>query len=84
MLGKGAATTPRRCTARRKRELVEGFDGSGLTQKEYCARHEITPTSLLAWRKALQSGGLEALGGQRWAGWITDDPHHVGATPPPQ
>ena len=36
------------------RRIVEGFSKSGMTRREYCARHGITVTSLDYWRRAQQ------------------------------
>ncbi len=36
------------------RQLMAGYDSSGLTQLEYCARHDIAPGSFAKWRKRLK------------------------------
>ena len=36
------------------RELVEGWQRSGLTQREYCERHGISVASLVRWRDILR------------------------------
>jgi hypothetical protein len=37
------------------RGLVEGFTRSGLTRREYCAKHKIAVTTLDYWRRAQDS-----------------------------
>jgi hypothetical protein len=36
------------------RRIVEGFTNSGLTRREYCARHGIAVSTLDYWRRAHQ------------------------------
>lgn len=49
----------RRRTRAQWRQLVEGWPESGLTQAQYCERHNISVASLYRWREVLRREPVE-------------------------
>lgn len=46
----------RRHTREQWQRIVEGWAASGLTQKQYCARHGVSVASFHQWRERLRGG----------------------------
>jgi transposase InsO family protein len=57
----GASRRGKSYTAEEKRRLVEAFQASKETMRDFCVAHGITTSSLCAWRKAFGKCGAEGL-----------------------